>query len=441
MHCFLSSPHVITFLCTASLFTATPSVVAQCEQWKEVSGGVTQSVVGAQPAVRALVTYKGDLVAGGTFLTAGRVTVNGIARWDGSSWQSIASGMGGSFPHVTALGVYNNDLIAGGSFIQAGGQAAVRIARWDGSNWNSMGSGMNDEVQALAVYGNQLVAGGIFTQAGGVSVNRIARWDGTTWNTLGQGVLTGTFIQPMVESLTVYNGELLVGGHFQHAGGVGLLGNHIARWNGTSWQSTTGPSGNGVGGLTPSVVRALAVYNGELIVGGHFTTAGGLSANYVARWNGNSWQTLGSGMNNDVLDLTVYNGRLIAGGFFTTAGSATVNYIAAWNGTAWSAIDLGMSDITIGLGHFHNELYAGGGFQMAGGDTVNRIARSQDCTLQCVADVSPPDAPNGVVNIDDLVTVIVNWNAVGPNVADATDDGQINIDDLVAVITSWGLCR
>ena len=34
-----------------------------------------------------------------------------------------------------------------------------------------------------------------------------------------------------------------------------------------------------------SVVWSLTVYNGELIAGGYFTTAGGVAANYIARWD------------------------------------------------------------------------------------------------------------------------------------------------------------
>src|SRR5438128_4511642 len=67
-------------------------------------------------------------------------------------------------------------------------------------------------------------------------------------------------------------------------------------------------------------VYATAVYNGRLIAGGTFTTAGGSTVNHIAQWNGSSWSPLGSGMNNEVWALTVYNGALIAGGIFTTAG-------------------------------------------------------------------------------------------------------------------------
>ena len=44
---------------------------------------------------------------------------------------------------VRALAVSGSDLYAGGSFTTAGGSAANRIAKWNGSGWSALGSGMN----------------------------------------------------------------------------------------------------------------------------------------------------------------------------------------------------------------------------------------------------------------------------------------------------------
>ena len=37
-------------------------------------------------------------------------------------------------------------------------------------------------------------------------------------------------------------------------------------------------------------------------------------------------------------------GNLYAGGFFTTAGEVSANYIAKWDGAAWSPLGIGMND-------------------------------------------------------------------------------------------------
>ena len=68
-----------------------------------------------------------------------------------------------------------SDLYVGGSFPTAGGSAATNIAKWDGSSWSALGSGMNQSVSALAVSGSDLYAGGDFTTAGGEASAYTAR--------------------------------------------------------------------------------------------------------------------------------------------------------------------------------------------------------------------------------------------------------------------------
>ena len=82
-------------------------------------------------------------------------------------------------------------------------------------------------------------------------------------------------------------------------------------------------------------VRSLAVYNGDLIVGGDFTLADDKTVNNIARWDGSSWNAMGTGTNGIVHSLTLFGADLIAGGTFITAGGITVNRVAQWNGTEW----------------------------------------------------------------------------------------------------------
>jgi WD40 repeat protein len=132
------------------------------------------------------------------------------------------------------------------------------------------------------------------------------------------------------------DGSLFAGGLFFAAGGV-AAGN-IARWDlaTSSWH----PLGSGMGGGVEACVYALVVGpDGSLYAGGDFTSAGGIAANYIARWDPatSSWHPLGSGMDGDyypgVHDLAIGpDGSLYAGGNFTTAGGKPSLHIAQWTG-------------------------------------------------------------------------------------------------------------
>ena len=65
----------------------------------------------------------------------------------------------------------------------------------------------------------------------------------------------------------------------------------------------------------------MAVYNDSLIVGGDFTSAGGIAALNIAKWNGSSWSALGAGLDNYVYTLIEFSDNLYAGGRFTSSNS------------------------------------------------------------------------------------------------------------------------
>src|SRR5439155_21395734 len=141
--------------------------------------------------------------------------------------------------------------------------------------------------------------------------------------------------------LAVWGNDLYAGGQFTMAGGSNA--SHIAKWNGNSW---TNLSLGITGGTSPSV-SALTVADSQLYVAGNFRTAGGSNANYIAKWDGSVWTTLGLGVNNAVYAMAVSGTNLYAGGRFTIATKTgvaplTVNRIAKWDGSTWSTLGSGM---------------------------------------------------------------------------------------------------
>jgi hypothetical protein len=269
------------------------------------------------------------------------------------------------------------NLYAGGLFNVVNGVNNVnRIAKWDGSTWSELGIGMNDVVNALAVdLSGNLYAGGTFTSAGDISANRVARWNGTTWSRLGS--LSSNGVNGSVSSLAVdLSGNLYAGGAFTSASGISA--NRVARWNGSTWSALVSGASNGVNGN----VNALTVdLSNNIYAGGTFTTAGQVNANNIARWHGTTWSALvagaSNGVNGNVTALTVdLSNNIYAGGSFTTAGQVNANNIARWNGTAWSVLDTGVNAIVSALTvDLSNNIYAGGSFTTTGIVRTNSIAR------------------------------------------------------------------
>jgi len=193
--------------------------------------------------VTAIAISPDGIYAGGTFTTAGGAAANRVARWDGTAWNSLGNGTtNGVGGNVNALlPVSPTEVYAGGTFTTAGAVAANRIARFDGTSWSALGSGLSGVTSpsavALADDGVYLYAAGAFTNAGGTLVSGIARWDGTAWTSLGSGlarpVTGGTDTIAGTGSALALNGnDLYAVGLFTLAGGK--VSSVIAHWNGQS---------------------------------------------------------------------------------------------------------------------------------------------------------------------------------------------------------------
>jgi len=389
--------------------------------WSALGSGIAG--VDQWSGVRALAISGTNLFVGGRFNRAGGIAADNIAKWNGSNWSALGSGISiPDYDHylvgVHALTISGTDLYAGGWFTVAGGVAATNIARWNGSSWSSLGLGVNNPVYALAVSSGQLCIGGEFTSAGSVPAEGIARWNGSSWSALGSG-LRGT--GEWVAGLAVSGTNLYAGGPFTGMGGIGA--GSIAKWNGNNWSALASGTEIGLGGLnalavsgselyaggqflTPGGVAGIAKWNGsgwsalslgpngtvyalavsgsDLYVGGHFARMGGTPAISIAKWNGSSWSTLGDGIQGDfdpfgslgyVYALAVSGTNLYAAGEFTTAGKVAANNIAMWNGSSWQSLGSGVNGPVYALAVMGTNLYAGGWFDTVGGAAATNIAK------------------------------------------------------------------
>jgi hypothetical protein len=246
------------------------------------------------------------LFVGGCFQTAGGVTANNIAKWDGRSWSSLGGGIdpgshcygGSASARVAALAVFDDGsgpaLYAGGDLSTAGAVTVNGIARWDGSEWSPLAEGVDGAIYALAVFddgtGPALYAAGEFTTPGNAGANNIAKWDGAAWSAVGNGVDGRVYASAVFDDGS--GPGLYVGGSFATPGGA--EGNQIAKWDGQAWSAVGGGVDGGYGVFTLTVFDDGS--GDALYAGGYFTTAGGLPADRIARWDGIAWLPLARGI-------------------------------------------------------------------------------------------------------------------------------------------------
>jgi trimeric autotransporter adhesin len=376
-----------------------------------------------------------QLHAGGVLKLDGSSEWVDVLHWDGVTWSVTGDGLGikGPDDYVNVLAPFDDDgpgphppaLYAGGYFSVA--PNGHYIARWEGANWLWPTDGTGGEVRALTVFDEDadgpnlpgLFVAGLFTTAGDITVRSIARFDGKGFTAVGGGVKIGSN-SGYVTAMTLFDDDgdgpnhpaLIVGGHFDTAGGVAA--SCVAKWDGQAWS----PLGAGIGVFAfgkYELVHALAQFDEDgsgpnpprLFAAGTFTFAGGQSITNLARWDGTSWSEVGGGVNDSpgLGALAVFDpdgaggqpGALIIGGLVTLAGDVPVSNIAAW--------------------------------------------------VSCTP--TPGDATGeGAVNIDDLLAVISAWGPCpAPCAPSATNcpadlapqagDCTVNIDDLLAVIGNW----
>ncbi|MCL4790171.1 MAG: hypothetical protein KJ070_25885 [Verrucomicrobia bacterium] len=153
-------------------------------QWQPLGGGV-DGPTGV--TVQAIVVDGTNVYVGGRFTTAGGVPVNNIARWDGAQWhplgQGSSNGVLASATAVMSLAMQDGMLYVGGFFTNAGSRTIPGLAKFEGSDWRPLGSGLRGweigpapRVRALVGQNNALWIGGIFPGAGNKSAVSLARW-------------------------------------------------------------------------------------------------------------------------------------------------------------------------------------------------------------------------------------------------------------------------
>ncbi|TVR96906.1 MAG: hypothetical protein EA418_04445 [Wenzhouxiangellaceae bacterium] len=356
-------------------------------QWHPLDNGTTDGVNGI---VRALQVFQDHLIVAGGFSEAGGEPANRIAAWNGEAWGGLAVANNGFDGPILTLALFNGQVAAGGEFsgglsffgghgswtqaidlfnvrviqdvgfltaldhllVVSGtsildtptvGQAAVYLYHPSGF-WTAAGERFQrrlfDFVSGFPVsffgFGNTLLAGGFRMWAPNVKDAAVySYWDGESWRG-ADFIPDPSFTR--AHQFIEFQDELYLAGSFLTVNDQTFNG--IARFDGENWQPLPGPAGIGLERDSPAPTPTLSMieYQGQLVIGGPFDRAGGLPADGLARWDGETLRPFDAALDGKpsglIRTMAVVGDTLYLGGSLQWSSDDRI-FLAGFNGEEW----------------------------------------------------------------------------------------------------------
>jgi uncharacterized delta-60 repeat protein/uncharacterized protein (TIGR02145 family) len=331
-----------------------------------------------------LVQPNGKILVGGSFSTFNGEIRHKLARLNADGTLDPSFNVGTGFTtsvHTMAIQT-DGKILVGGFFTTFNGASKNRIVRLntDGSLDESfvVGTGFNNLVASIAIQTDgKIVVGGAFTTYKGVTANRIARLN--TDGSLDNSFNTGTGFSATVQSVSIQSdGRIIAGGSFVTFNGTSR--NRIARLNSNGTLHTTFNPGTG---FNSTVYTTAIQSDGKIIAGGNFTTFGSATRNRIIRLTATGGNdatfNAGTGFNTFVLATAIQpDGQIIVGGEFTSFNGAAANHLTRLNTNG--SLDNTFNSGGLGLNKVANSVaFIGTGKIIVGGDftTYNDACRNR----------------------------------------------------------------
>jgi hypothetical protein len=224
------------------------------------------------------------------------------------------------------------------------------------------------------------------------------------WDSLGGGT---NFQVKILYSDSLEN-YLYMAGRFYTVDHLPMKG--IARWNGVTWDSL----GTGIDGLDgnpmPQNTWCIERYQGKLYVGGAFSSLGDAEAKCIGTWDGSTWSDINplpfnQGSTYAVMSMETINGDLYVGGHFDSITNLPCKSLAKWDGLNWTCLNFPTMLFTPyiqSICYYKNKIYVGGNFRST---------------------IALPDTAQHILSYDGT-----SWRSVGGGIK-----GQISVVDHMVV--------
>jgi len=342
-------------------------LIDESSDWKPLlnySGDFSYYDNGVGGSVHDLSYYGGKLWIGGSFSSCGLLDTSYLCAWDEkiNNFTSVATSIDGN---VNIFVKNKTELIIGGGFTLVGDVPVDGIVIYNGSTFRSLYGdqdvlGLNDDVRALAINddGSVLYAAGSFTKIGQEDLKYVAKFDVKTlkWQALSDTTDSSYYY---INTLYWYDGALWVGGNFY----VQLNNKYVSDFLKYDGSKFIAPYVASSSDSSSGVYTIVGGYDSYLYLGGSFDTLGGVRVKNIAKYNGSSFDVLGSGTNEQVTRCGWFSEQsLVCVGDFTVAGRANANSVARFENGTWYKIGSGISSYGQSLYFTDKYLYIAGSF-------------------------------------------------------------------------------
>jgi hypothetical protein len=388
--------------------------------------------------LRSLLVSDTSVYAGGQYLNISGVPRAGLAQLSTSAGAAASAWTPNPDNSVWALALDGTTLYVGGSYTTIASSSRERLASFDLSggspaltNWNPDASAL---VMALTVADDQLYVAGSFTTIGSAGRRYLAAFDlatdspvPTTWNP-GASDQTRSVV-------AASGGHMLVGGDFTSIGGV--VRNRLAAIDLTTGEPTSWAPD------VSAVVIAMKKSGTTLYVGGYFTSIGGVVRNRLAAFDtttGNllSWAPSVDSGNISTLEADV--SRVYAGGSFSSIDGTTRNNLAAFDASTGAldpTFDPNLSDQVDAMSLNAGILYVLGYFSSASGTARDKLAAfdTSSGSLTSWNPGLPGGSPADILAADNAIYVAGSFSTIG--VGGAARTNLAALDHTTGVATAW----
>jgi len=269
------------------------SILFSEAQWKLLPGKFTTTSPYGFGISNIVFDKKGNMYVAGEFKDSITASLY-VAKWDGKVWSKLPGSINPSFGGC-GLPVICSLAIDSADNIYA--TAGTNIAKWDGNNWSILYTQLTEPITKI-IADNK---GNLYVTSLTVNKNNtafITKWDGIKWTVLDT-----------IPSTTKYQGSAWINqlatdqsGNVYAAGYMtdSAKNNYIAKWDGKKW-SSLGDISNVIPscpfGSAPWLNSLYIDHKGNVYVSGSIISINYNPANHyrgsIAKWDGTNWTALG----------------------------------------------------------------------------------------------------------------------------------------------------